>query len=164
MKKTGLFFQCCLLIFSTQYVFANGTEVVETEYYRAADGDVDPRTFIGWNVYHQVCVGCHGVGGTGTETAPDLTLSIEKLSPGQFRLKVLHTTIVKFTGDDWRLMEQAMLEEITKHEQRSRGELANMPRWEYNPAVKANVDNIYRYIRARADNMIGKYKPGILKE
>lgn len=164
MKNSRLFFLCILLLFSNHIVFANETDVVETEFYRAADGKVDPRTFIGWNVYHQVCVSCHGVAGTGTETAPDLTSSIEKLSPGQFRLKVLHRTIIKFTGDDWRLMEQTMLEEISKHEKRGRGELAMMPRWEYNPAVKANVENIYRYLRARADNVIGKDKPGILKK
>lgn len=76
----------------------------------------------------------------------------------------MHTTIVRFTGDDWRNMEQALFEEITKQERRDTGELATMPRWKHNPAVKAHVYNIYRYLKARADGVIGADKPGILKE
>jgi cytochrome c5 len=165
MKYSKLLFQIALLTLLNQFAFANDktSEVIETEHYRTVNGKVDPKTFIGWNVYHQVCVRCHGVGAVGDETAPDLTESIERLSPGQFKLKVLHTKIVKFTGDDWRAMEEAMLVEIEKHERRSRGELETMPRWKYNPAVTANVNNIYRYLKARADGVIGEGKPGILK-
>ena len=77
---------------------------------------------------------------------------------------MLHRKILRFTGDDWRLMEQALMEEIVKQEKRDEGELATMPRWEYNPVVKEHVQNIYRYLKARADGVIGPGKPGILKE
>ena len=115
-------------------------------------------------MYHNTCVGCHGVGGVGSEIAPDLTERVKILSSEQFRLKVLHTTIVRFTADDWRNMEDAMFEEIVKQQQRDKGELATMPRWEYNPTVKEYVQNIYRYLKARADGVIGPGKPGLLKE
>lgn len=135
----------------------------KSEYYQVIGNKVDPATFVGWNVYHNTCVRCHGVGGVGTESAPDLTVSADRLSPAQFRIKVLHKTIVKFTSDDWRSMEQAMFEEIAKQEKRDKGEIDTMPRWEYNPSVNENVHNIYRYLKARADDAIGPDKPGIIK-
>jgi len=76
----------------------------------------------------------------------------------------MHTTIVRFTGNDWQNMEETMFEEIVKQGHRDAGELETMPRWRHNPAIKANVKNIYRYLKARADGVIGADKPGILKE
>jgi hypothetical protein len=136
----------------------------ETEYYRVIGGDVDSKTFIGYNAFHHVCVGCHGVGGEGSELAPDLSESIEYLSPAQFKIKVLHKFAVKFSPDERIEMEQAMFEEIRKQQHRDRGELANMPRWQNNPMVSQNIQNIYRYLKARADGVIGPDKPGLLKD
>ena len=157
IKPTLLF---CLLVLLNQTSSANGS----SEYYQAKDGKVDAATFTGWNSYNYVCVTCHGIGAVGTKIAPDLTEIADRLSFEQFKLKVLHQKAIKFTGDDWRSMEQSMLEEIAKQEKRDQGELANMPRWEYNPSVTNNVKNIYRYLKARADGVIGPDKPGLLKE
>jgi len=63
---------------------------IVTEYYWVKDGKVDASTFIGWSLFHNTCVGCHGVGGIGTELAPDLTQSISGLSPAEFTTKVFH--------------------------------------------------------------------------
>ena len=71
---------------------------------------------------------------------------------------------MRFTADDWRTMEQALFEEIIRQEKRDQGELANMPRWEYNPMVKEHIKNLYRYLKARADGAIGPDKPGLLKD
>lgn len=147
-----------------QLTHANGEPEPESGYYKVEDGKVDPATFIGWSNYHNACVGCHGVGGVGTEVAPDLTESVNRLSPAEFRIKVLHQYAIRFTQDDWRDMEEAMFEEILKQEQRDAGELENMPRWENNPVVKENVHNIYRYLKARADGAIGPDRPEVMKE
>lgn len=159
-------FQLVLFALISQAALADNDTPQEfnKEYYHVMDGKVDPATFIGWNVFHHVCVGCHGVGAVGSELAPDLTRSINKLSPDQFNIKVLHKYAVRFTTDDWRDIEQAMFEEILKQEQRDSGELTNMPRWENNPVVRENVQNIYRYLKARSDGVIGPGKPEILKE
>lgn len=173
MSQKNRFFQPLKALFTflvlsplCQSAMASGNAdgEISTEYYKVIDNKVDPETFIGWRVYHNVCVECHGVGGTGTDVAPDLTQSIKKLSPEEFRIKVLHTYAVRYTLDDWRTMEQAMYEEIIKQEQRDRGMLETMPRWQYNPAVRENIQNIYRYLRARSDGAIGDKKPGILKD
>lgn len=88
---------------------------------------------------------------------------MDRLTPEQFKLKVMHRTIVKFTTDDWLNMEESMYTEISKQESRERGELEKMPRWQHNPLVMINIDNIYRYLKARAANAIGPDKSGILK-
>ena len=160
MKYVTIFIQLLFLSLLGQSAFANG----DSEFYKAKDGNVDPATFIGWSAFHNTCVSCHGVGATGTEAGPDLTEITDRLSPAQFRLRVLHRKVLRFTSDDWRAMEQALYEEIIKQEKRDQGELAKMPRWEYNPVVTEYVDNIYRYLKARADGAIGPDKPGILKE
>lgn len=158
--------QLLLLVSINQIALANdhGHQDVKTDLYQVSHGKVDSATFIGWSMYHNACVNCHGVGGVGSDMAPDLTEIADRLSPEQFRLKVMHNTIVRFTGDDWRNMEQALFEEIAKQEKRDTGELETMPRWKHNPAVTANIKNIYRYLKARADGAIGTKKPGILKE
>ncbi|MBL1141558.1 MAG: hypothetical protein HND53_05940 [Proteobacteria bacterium] len=136
----------------------------DTRNFQVEDGNVDPETFIGYTTYHSVCVSCHGVGAVGTEVAPDLTTEMmDSLTLEQFRLKVMHRTIVKFTTDDWLNMEESMFNEIAKQESRDKGTLETMPRWQHNPLVMKNIDNIYRYLRARAANAIGPDKPGILK-
>jgi len=157
--------QLLLLVSINQIAVADehGHQDIKTEFYQVTHGKVDAATFIGWSMYHNACVNCHGVGGVGSDIAPDLTEIADRLSPEQFRLKVMHNTIVRFTGDDWRNMEQALFEEIAKQEKRDAGELETMPRWKHNPAVTANIKNIYRYLKARADGVIGPEKPELLK-
>lgn len=154
-----------LLLFSQSALADNNTsQIIETEYYRVQDGNIDADTFVGYSVFHNACVGCHGVGGAGSDVAPDLVKSLEYLGADQFRMKVLHKFAIKFSRDEWADLEQSMFEEILKQEHRDQGELANMPRWEYNPMVTKHVQNIYRYLKARADGVIDAGKPGLLKD
>ena len=160
MKHIKIFFLAIILILPVQTTFANDNSAP----YQAKDGKVDPATFVGWGVFHEACVSCHGVGGEGTAVGANLTGIANRLSLEQFRLRVLHKKVMRFTADDWRTMEQALFEEIVRQQKRDQGELANMPRWEYNPMVKEQVENLYRYLKARADGAIGPGKPGVLKD
>jgi mono/diheme cytochrome c family protein len=160
MKYLQIIAQTFLLVLFSQTAIAGG----DSGNFQVKDGKVDPATFIGYTTYHSVCVSCHGVGGVGTEVAPDLTSEImDHLSQEQFRLKVMHRTIVRFTTDDWLNMEESMYNEIAKQGSREKGALESMPRWQHNPMVTKNVDNIYRYLKARAAGAIGPDKPGVLK-
>ncbi len=142
---------------------SSGT-VVKTEYFESVDGKVDPETFVGWNVFHHACVGCHGVGAVGSEVAPDLTQSIDKMSPGRFRAKVLHRISMSYSEGDRMSMQDAMMEEVMKQEKRDRGELENMPKWHYNPTIRQHIGNIYSYLKARSAGVIGPDKPGIISK
>ena len=163
----GIILATIALIFISHSVLAEnetGQIKSETEYYRVVNDKVDADTFVGYNAYHHVCVACHGVGGQGSDQAPDLTASLEYLSPTQFKIKVLHKFAVKFSVDEREEMKQAMFTEIRKQQHRDQGKLANMPRWENNPMVNQNIQNIYRYLKARSDGVIGEDKPGLLKD
>jgi len=131
-----------------------------TEYYWVEDGKVDASTFIGWSLFHNTCVGCHGVGGGGTELAPDLTQSVEKLSPVAFSTKVFHQ--YSMPVGDRTDMTNAIMAEVRKDEMRESGELEKMPQWKNNPLVRAHVLNIYGYLKARHDGVIGPERPELM--
>lgn len=116
---------------------------IVTEYYWVKDGKVDASTFIGWSLFHNTCVGCHGVGGISIELAPDLTQSISGSSPAEFTTKVFHRYSMP-VGDRTN-MTNAIMAEVRKDEMRDSGELERMPKWKNNPLVRAHVLNIYGY-------------------
>lgn len=162
-----LFFIISLLAFNSP-AFANEAEGAETEYYRVENGNVDPGTFLGWSMYHDTCVTCHGVGGSGSEIAPDLTKSIEKYSFKKFQNWVLKRYLVTLPADavsaeNTTLVRDAMLAEIAKAESKEPGTI-DMPKWGANPVVKSRIRNIYSYLKARADGVLGPDRPGVLKE
>lgn len=160
-----VFIQAIALVFASQSIQASDTSKrIDTEYYSVKGNEVDADTFLGYTTYHQTCVRCHGVGGTGSPGMPDLTQAIDRMSPARFKIKVLHRVAIRFSPDDWHNLEQAMFEEIRKQEQRNNKEMATMPRWENNPMVGRNVMNIYRYLKARADGVLGPEKPEILSD
>ena len=138
----------------------NSGSSIAKEYYWVEDGKVDASTFIGWSLFHNTCVGCHGVGGVGTDLAPDLTTSISRLSPVEFTIKVFHR--YSMPVGDRTDMTNAIMAEIQKDAQRDSGELARMPKWKNNPIIRAHVLNIYGYLKARHDGVLGVEKPELL--
>jgi len=130
----------------------NSSSRIVTEYYWIEDGKVDASTFIGWSLFHNTCVSCHGVGGVGSELAPDLTKSLSRLSLVEFTTKVFHRYSIS-VGDRTDMIN-AIMAEVRKDEKRDSGELERMPQWKYNPIVKAHILNIYGYLKARHDGVI----------
>ena len=90
IKTIELMFFVLLISIANQLLLAGGDDTMEktTDYYRIVDGKVDSATFLGPNVFHQVCVDCHGFRGVGSELAPDFTESVQRLSPDEFRVRV----------------------------------------------------------------------------
>ena len=162
--KAVLSFALLAMIYQPSLANDDTSDTVKTEYFQSVDGKVDPETFVGWRVFHRACVECHGVGAVGSDLAPDLTQSIENLSPGRFRAKVLHRISISFTEGDWTAMQNAMMDEVLKQEKRDKGEPKNMPKWHYNPTIRQHIGNIYRYLKARSAGVIGPDKPGIIRE
>lgn len=133
-----------------------------------ANDIVDPETFVGWRMYHDSCVMCHGVGGVGSEIAPDLTESVKRLSLEEFRSKVLHRYLVEIPGEDAMaegraVVRNAFLNEIYKKQAAEEAGLP-MPEWKHNPIVAEHVDYIYQYLKARSTGAIGPGHPEIMKE
>jgi mono/diheme cytochrome c family protein len=92
---------------------------------------VDKNTYFGWRTYAANCQVCHGGSGMGSTFAPNL----------MDRLK---------TRVDYPRFLTVVSEGYT-------GQVGAMPAWKTKKDVMSNLDNLYRYLRARTD---GKLPPG----
>jgi methanol metabolism-related c-type cytochrome len=98
----------------------------------AADGTVDWYTYSGYRRYHSECHVCHGPDGMGSTYAPALTDSLKTMSYGDFMSVVA-------SG-------------------RQNGNSV-MPALGDNPNVACYMDDIYIYLRARANDAVGRVRP-----
>ncbi len=102
----------------------------------AADGTVDWYTYSGYRRYHSECHVCHGPDGMGSTYAPALTDSLKSMSYGAF-LEVVASG---------RKNVNTAQENV-------------MPAFGDNPNVSCYMDDIYVYLRARANNAVGRVRP-----
>jgi hypothetical protein len=133
--------------------------------YEVRDGKVDAGTYAGWRAFHSACHGCHGVDAVGTSVAPDLVARIRDLSSRDFSTKVLTRYRItlgagEVAADDDTTLREAFLEQVLKRE---RGDLI-MPAWSQDPNVSPHVLDMYAYLRARSDGVLGPGRPGRLDE
>jgi methanol metabolism-related c-type cytochrome len=98
----------------------------------AADGTVDWYTYSGYRRYHSECHVCHGPDGMGSTYAPALKDSLKTMSYGDF-LGVVASG-------------------------RKNGNSV-MPSLGDNPNVACYMDDFYIYLRARANDAVGRTRP-----
>jgi hypothetical protein len=130
------------------------------------DGRVDAGTYAGWKLFHTHCAGCHGAGGVGTSSAPNLVERIGNYTPRGFATKVLTSyRIVPMSPDSGppeTLAERdALLELVMKREREQRGQPL-MPAWDADLTVSPHVLDLYAYLGARAEGGLGPGKPTLL--
>ncbi len=102
----------------------------------SADGKVDWYTFNGYRRYHAECHTCHGPAGLGSSFAPNLTESVKTLGyEGYLEVVVNGRQVVSTVAQQ------------------------NMPSFATNMNVMCYVDDIYAYLVARADGVIGRERP-----
>lgn len=127
------------------------------------DGRVDSGTYAGWKLFQTYCQGCHGVGGGGTDVAPNLVERIGDYTPRGFATKVLSSyRIVPMSPDGGPpasdAEREALLEEVMKRERSDRGQPL-MPAWDADAEVAPHVLDLYAYLSARAAGALGPGKP-----
>ena len=98
----------------------------------APDGTVDWYTYSGYRRYHSECHVCHGPDGMGSTYAPALTNSLKTMSYDDFMGVVA-------SG-------------------RNNGNSV-MPALGDNPNVACYMDDFYVYLRARANDAVGRVRP-----
>lgn len=129
------------------------------------DGRVDAGTYAGWKLYHTACYVCHGVGGTGTDVAPNLVDTIGNYTPRGFATKVLSSYRIVPMPDgspaDKDAEREALLELLMKRERQAQGQPL-MPAWDSDDEVAPHVLDLYAYLNARAAGVLGPGKPGRL--
>jgi methanol metabolism-related c-type cytochrome len=100
------------------------------------DGTVDWYTYSGFRRYHSECHVCHGPSGDGSSFAPALKDSVKRISYGVF------LGIVAGGRKNVTTAQENV-----------------MPAFGNNPNVMCYVDDIYIYLRARANDAVGRVRP-----
>lgn len=123
---------------ATEEPVTEGADVPDWEDkpYEYVDGKVDFGTYNGFRRYHSSCHVCHGPDGLGSTYAPPLIESIPRI------------------GYDGYL--EAVVNGIKNV---STSEQSVMPSFGEDPNVMNHVDDIFSYLKARADGVIGRGRP-----
>jgi mono/diheme cytochrome c family protein len=101
--------------------------------YYYEEGKVDFGTYNGFRRYHADCHVCHGPAGLGSSYAPALLDSLKVMTWGDF----VNVVISGREGIDNKIM----------------------PSFAKNVDIVTNLSDIYAYLKARADGVIGANRP-----
>ena len=115
-----------------KYYDANG----DPTYKIGPNDSVDWYTFSGYRRFNGACEVCHGFDGSGSSFAPDLTQSLKTMSYADFQKIVVN-------GKQDVNTAQTLV----------------MPSFGENKNVMCYLDDIYVYLRARADGAQGSGRP-----
>ena len=106
-----------------------------TRLYRVIDGKVDARTYNGFRRFHAGCSHCHGQDGMGSTFGPSL---VE------------------------RLPDAERFQRVVRHG--ATGASSVMKGYADDPNFAPYLDDIYAYLQARADGVLGRGRPDRLDE
>jgi mono/diheme cytochrome c family protein len=104
--------------------------------YTVKNGKVDKKTFNGWRRYTESCLRCHGPDGAGSSYAPDLVNSVKHMTQDQFN------EIVVNGKTDVNTASQNVMPAF--------GTVADVINY---------LDDIWAYLKARADGVLGRGRP-----
>jgi methanol metabolism-related c-type cytochrome len=108
----------------------------EEKPYSVVGGKVDKGTFNGYRRYTDACMRCHGPDGAGSSYAPDLTNSLKTMP------------------------YEAFTEVVINGRQNVTGTQKNvMPSFGNSEDVALYIDDIYGYLKARSDGVVGRGRP-----
>lgn len=119
----------------TETTAAVATEEEEKPY-KIIDGKVDWATYNGFRRFNSECHVCHGPDGAGSSFAPALVESLKTLTYEDFIETVVNgrTRVVAGTP-------------------------SVMPAFGTNPNVMPYLDDMYAYLKARSDGVLGRGRP-----
>jgi methanol metabolism-related c-type cytochrome len=120
---------------STPNTAATGLDT-DTPYKIQADGTADWATYDGYRRFNSICETCHGFDGEGSSFGPRLVDSLKRISYDQF------VSIVANGKKDVNAAQNLV-----------------MPALGADPNVMCYIDDIYTYLRARADGKLGRGRP-----
>jgi len=124
------------LTFGTALVRAAESDNAVEKPYTITNGKVDKRTYNGWRRYTESCMRCHGPDGAGSSYALSLVDSAKTMSQDQFNDIVVNG----------RTNVNAASENV-------------MPPFGEVEDVVTYLDDIWAYLKARADGVLGRGRP-----
>ena len=104
--------------------------------YSIKNGVVDWATYSGYRRYHASCHTCHGPDGLGSSFAPPLVASMKTMSHEEFMEVV-----------------------VNGRQNVGAGQQKVMPGFGTDPNVMCFIEDIYTYLKARADDALGRGRP-----
>ncbi len=113
------------------------TSADEIPKYVVEDGKVDKATYNGYRRFHGTCHACHGQDALGGSFAPALATSLKTVD---------YDTFVKTVLNGKQVTDAS-------------GAVKVMPAFGNDPNITKHLDDIYRYLTARADGVLGVGKP-----
>jgi methanol metabolism-related c-type cytochrome len=115
---------------------APATLNTDKPYKISADGTVDWATYNGYRRFNSICETCHGFDGEGSSFGPRLVDSLKRMPYEKF------VEIVASGKKDVNAAQSLV-----------------MPALGTDPNVMCYIDDIYTYLRARADGALGRGRP-----
>jgi mono/diheme cytochrome c family protein len=109
--------------------------------YTIIDGKADKKTFNGWRRYTESCLRCHGPDGAGSSYAPSLVDSAKRTTQDEFNEIVVNG----------RTNINAAAENV-------------MPPFGEVEDVVMYLDDIWAYLKARADGVLDRGRPPRIDE
>jgi methanol metabolism-related c-type cytochrome len=113
----------------------------EQKPYTVKDGKVDKATYNGWRRYTEACLRCHGPDGAGSSYAPSLVDSLKQNSEDQFKEVVVNGRQNVNTSNENIMPPFGEVEDVMLY-----------------------LDDIYAYLKARSDGVLGRGRPERIDE
>ena len=108
----------------------------EDKPYSVVNGKVDKATYNGYRRYTDACLRCHGPDGMGSSYAPNLTDSLKTMSYEDFTTTVINGRQNLSAGQEKVMPAFGMVEDVALY-----------------------IDDIYAYLKARSDGVVGRGRP-----
>ena len=109
--------------------------------YVVKNGKVDQHTYNGWRRYTESCMRCHGPDGAGSSYAPDLTDSLKHMTEQQFKEVVINGRTNVNQANENVMPPFGEVEDVVLY-----------------------LDDIYAYLKARSDGVLGRGRPQRLNQ
>jgi methanol metabolism-related c-type cytochrome len=118
------------------FVLAAESDQSAQQPYTVENGKVDLKTYNGWRRYTESCMRCHGPDGAGSSYAPDLVDSAKHMTKEQFEDIVVNGRTNVNTASESVMPPFGEVEDVVLY-----------------------LDDIWAYLKARADGVLGRGRP-----
>jgi mono/diheme cytochrome c family protein len=131
-----LIYVVSVLILDVGFVLAAEETQTAKKPYTIIDGKVDKKTFNGWRRYTESCLRCHGPDGAGSSYGPELVESVKQMTQDQFNEIVVNGRTNVNAANSSVMPPFGEVEDVVMY-----------------------LDDIWAYLKARADGVLGRGRP-----
>jgi methanol metabolism-related c-type cytochrome len=124
------------IILATSFRLGAESQKSAPKPYTIVDGKVDKKTYNGWRRYTESCMRCHGPDGAGSSYAPDLVDSVKHMTQDQFNEIVVNGRTNVSSASESVMPPFGTVEDVMTY-----------------------LDDIWAYLKARADGALGRGRP-----